>query len=177
MSDTPSIETLIQSGIALSLFQKTLLVTDGSVTELVALYTGKPIVAWKIDQQIVEECPPAVFELNSPTPLMHRRIVLCNAEDNAPYLYAESVFILNRLDSRTQQQLIESDTPIGRIWKDDKTEMFREIIDMRIEQNAEIAAQFNAPPTQSLISRSYLLHQQRRPFGLITEKFPIDAFA
>ncbi|NVK31727.1 MAG: DUF98 domain-containing protein [Gammaproteobacteria bacterium] len=177
MSDRPSIETLTQSGISLSLFQKTLLITDGSVTELVALYTGKPIVARKIDQQIVDECPPADFAINSPTPLMHRRILLCNAEDRTPYLYAKSVFILNRLDSNTQQQLIASDKPIGRIWKDDKTEMFREIIDMRTEQDAEIAAHFNAPPTQPLISRSYLLHQQRRPFGLITETFPIDAFA
>ena len=53
----------------LSRFQKVLLLSDGSVTELLAIYTGREIHTHKIEQGIYEATPPAPF----PRPRCRRR--------------------------------------------------------------------------------------------------------
>jgi len=158
----------------LSLFQKVLLATDGSVTELLRIYTGREIRARKIEQCMrpgnASELPGGV----DGTPLLHRKIMLVDGD--APLVYAESIFILDRLTTRTRTALLETDTPIGLLWREEKLEMYREIVDLRIERHPDIARQFDVPEDTCLLSRTYLLLQSGQPLGTITEKFPTSSF-
>lgn len=158
----------------LSLFQKVLLVTDGSVTELLCIYTGQNIRARKIEQIVRAGGAPAVLGCAEDAPLLHRRIMLVDCSVNL--VYAESAFVLDRLSARTRSRLLETDAPIGLLWRQEKSEMYREIVDLRIEANTSVAAHFGLSEDTRLLSRTYLLHQEGHPLGIITEKFPISSF-
>lgn len=158
----------------LSLFQKVLLVTDGSVTELLCLYTGSEVRAHKLSQDVRAGSPPAVLGCDDDAALLHRQIVLVDGARRL--LFAESVFILERLSARARAHLLETDTPIGVLWRDEKSEMYREIVDLRIEHDAAVAAHFDRPPDTLLVSRTYLLRQGGGVIGMITEKYPVEHF-
>lgn len=159
---------------ALSLFQQVLLATDGTVTDLVALYTGEQIRVRKLDQHMETGQPPALLACTGPAQLLTRRILLCGPERT--WLYAESVFVFDRLSPTTRQQLLDSDRPIGLLWKEQRLETYREIVDRKVESSAEVARHFGLAASDQLVSRTYLIHHGGRPLGAITEKWPLRYF-
>lgn len=159
---------------ALSLFQQVLLATDGTVTDLVALYTGEQIRVRKLDQRIEAGEPPAMLASPEREQLLTRRILLCGPQRT--WLYAESVFVFERLSPATRQQLLESDRPIGLMWKEQRLETYREIVDRTVETSAEVAQHFGLAAAEQLVSRTYLIHHGGRPLGAITEKWPLRYF-
>lgn len=157
----------------LSLFQKVLLATDGTVTDLVALYAGEPIRVHKLEQSIRRETSE-VLGCSTPTALLHRSILLRGAVRN--FLYAESVFVLDRLTPSLQQHMLETDRPIGLLWKEERLESFREMLDQTVEACAPIARHFDVAATTPFVSRTYVVHHARQPLGIITERWPISHF-
>ncbi len=158
----------------LSLFQKVLLVTDGSVTELLCIYTGQTVRANKLAQAVRTDARPLALDCPPDTPLLHRQVML--VAERTPLVFAESAFILDRLSERARHRLLDSDAPIGQLWKEERTEMYREIVDIRLERHPGVAAHFDRPADTLLLSRTYLLFQGGTPLGLITEKFPDSHF-
>ena len=157
----------------LSLFQKILLATDGTVTDLIALYTGESIRVTKLEQSIRKEEAPAFLQCVEPTRLLHRTILLTGATQN--FLFADSVFVFDRFAPNIQDQLLNSDRPIGLLWKEARLETYREIIDRRIESDPTVT-QYFAGSAPQLISRTYLIRHHGLPLGAITEKWPISFF-
>jgi chorismate-pyruvate lyase len=157
----------------LGLFEQILLATDGTVTDLVALYTGEKIRVNKLHQSL--ECRPAPreFVCTTPTRLLSRRILLAGSRN---YLFAESVFVFERFSLSLQEQLLRTETPVGLLWKEARLETFREIVAKKIEPCAEIAEYFNLPPHAEFVSRTYLIHHRDEPLGSITEKWPVGLF-
>jgi chorismate-pyruvate lyase len=165
----------ILASATLSRFQKILLLSDGSVTELLCIYTGHAIRTVKIAQWIGAGHTHGALHVAPDTQLLHRKIIL-SSRDSAQ-VYAESVFIHARLSASTEKLLHGSDTPIGKLWKQERTEMYRDIVDIRSERNAEVADRFALPGDAPLLSRTYLLWQDGSPMGAITEKFPLASFS
>jgi chorismate-pyruvate lyase len=158
----------------LSLFQKILLATDGTVTDLVALYTGESIRVKKLDQAIRVETAPHELQCAEPTRLLSRKILLCGVEQN--YLYADSIFVFERFSQSIQDQLLNTDRPIGLLWKEDRLETYREVINQKIEISPEIAKHFDLDPQAPLVSRTYLIYHNGKSVGAITEKWPRSFF-
>lgn len=158
----------------LSLFQQVLLATDGTVTDLVALYTGEPIHVRKLDQQIRVGQAPPLLACAGPERLLTRRILLCGQE--RAWLYAESVFVFERLSAHVQEQLLQTDRPIGLLWKEQRLETFREIVQRGVEAAPDLADHFALDAMEQFVSRTYLIHQGGRPIGAITEKWPLRYF-
>lgn len=158
----------------LSLFQKILLATDGTVTDLIGLYTGESIRVKKLEQAIREEIAPPTLKCSGPTRLLIRKILLSGASKN--YLFADSVFVFERFSKSIQEQLLHTDKPIGLMWKEEKLETYREIVEQKVEPCAEIAAHFDLPGTAPFVSRTYLIHNAGLPLGAITEKWPVSLF-
>ncbi|HYM36643.1 MAG TPA: chorismate pyruvate-lyase family protein, partial [Steroidobacteraceae bacterium] len=111
----------------LSLMQKILLSTDGTVTDLIALYTGERIRVKKIEQNVEVKTAPKLLACDSPLKLLSRKILLSGASRN--YLYADSVFVFERFSVSIQDQLLNTDRPIGLLWKEARLETYREIVD------------------------------------------------
>ena len=158
----------------LNLFQRILLATDGTVTDLIALYTGESIRVKKLEQSIRLDSAPTALQCSAPTRLLHRRILLAGATKN--YLYADSIFVFERFSDSIQQQLLNTDKPIGLMWKEERLETYREIVDQGVETSAQVAEHFGLPAAAEFVSRTYLIHHKGKPLGSITEKWPVDYF-
>jgi chorismate-pyruvate lyase len=159
---------------SLSLFQKILLATDGTVTDLIALYTGETIRVKKLKQEIRVARAPENLSCEGPTKLLYRQILLTGSSGN--YLYADSLFVFERFDKSIQEQLINTDRPIGLMWKEERLETYREIVEQTIAPCAEIAGYFGVPAEAMFVTRTYLIHQAGNPLGAITEKWPLSFF-
>lgn len=160
----------------LSLYARALLATDGTVTDLIALYTGETIRVVKLEQSIsaTPVAAPALLACPQPARLLHRRILLAGATRN--HLYADSTFVFDRFSDAMQRALIDTDRPIGLLWKEARLETFREIVAQGIETDAAISAHFAVPPTEPFVARTYVVHYGGRPLGAITEKWPLSSF-
>jgi chorismate-pyruvate lyase len=157
----------------LSLFERILLATDGTVTDLVALFAGEPIRVRKLEQAVVEG---SSAELNcpSPAPMLDRRILLSGATRN--FLYAESRFVLDRLPESIRESLLHTDRPIGLLWKEARLETFREVVRRWTGPRPEIARHFGVPSDTEFVSRTYLIQHAGKPLGMITEAWPLHSF-
>lgn len=159
---------------ALTLFQKVLLTTDGTVTQLLELYTGQPVRVHKLGQAITADAASQALQTSASDLILKRRILLCTEQQHL--LYAESRFVMARLPAGVQQQLIDTDRPIGLLWREHHMETYREITVQEREPAGELAIHFGLQPQTILLSRSYLIYHHEQPLGMITEKFPNSYF-
>jgi chorismate-pyruvate lyase len=167
--ETP--ERVIANDDSLSLVQKVLLTTDGTVTQLLELYTGQKMRVEKLEHALVTGGPSSLG-VSAREPVLSRRILLRG--DAQPYMYAHSWLVPSRMPPGMQETILQTDTPIGQLWKATRLETFREIIDFRREHDSGIAALFGSGA--ALLSRTYLIHSGGSPMGLIVEKFPASYF-
>jgi chorismate-pyruvate lyase len=166
----PMPEKTIAEDSSLSLLQKILLTTDGTVTQLLGLFTSEKISVEKLEHAIVAGGPSALA-VPATEPVLSRKILL---RGTRPYMYAHSFLVPSRLPRGMQETMLQTDTPIGQLWKAARLETYREIIDFHREHDAGLAALFDCDGT--LLSRSYLIHAGGAPMGLIVEKFPAAYF-
>lgn len=157
-----------------SMFQKILLTTDGTLTNLLKLFTGETIHVKKICQEIVLSSEPELLLCNYGSPVLKREILLSGTEKN--YVYCNSTFVFERLSRTIQYKLLETDLPIGLMWKEEKLETYKEIVDYHAEPAGNICRYFDITPQTVLLSRTYFIYHQKIPFGAITEKFPVTYF-
>lgn len=158
-----------------TLFQKVLLTTDGTVTELLSLYTGRAIAAQKIDQSLGRVAAPALLSCAADEPLLHRSVVLTPA-GGGDSVFAESFFVFSLFSKAVQRELLEANTPIGLLWRADRLEMFREVLERKVERNPRVAELLGVPGSTALFSRTYAIFNGRRGLGLLTEKFAQTAY-
>jgi chorismate-pyruvate lyase len=158
----------------LGLFERILLATDGTVTELVALYAGEAIRVRKLEQRVLDACTDERLACAPSARLLDRRILLVGA--TRAFLYAESQFVLDRLAPAMRDALLGSDRPIGLVWKEARLETFREVVERSIAPCAELARHFDVARSTPFVSRTYVVHHGGRPLGVITEKWPRGAF-
>lgn len=160
--------------VSLSLQQQVLLTTDGTVTDLVALFSGEQIHITKILQRTATALGPKELGLRLPQALLERSILLSGADKH--YLFAQSHFIIGRLAPDMQRDLLETETPIGLLWKKARLEMYREVVDRRLEDRPDLLDYFPDACDSRFVSRTYLVYHQGHVLGVITEKFPLNYF-
>ena len=169
-----NLRQLLHEESSLTLFQKVLLTTDGSVTELLSMYTGEQIRAEKIEHSITYGGGPQILGCSENAQFLHRKILLKGSGKS--YLFAESFFVFDRFSTSMQYKLLHTDAPIGLLWRQEKVEMYREIVGAGIEICERTASYFDMPGDTRLLSRTYLIFQGGGPLGVITEKFPLAYF-
>jgi chorismate-pyruvate lyase len=165
-------ERVVIDDDSLSEFQKILLTTDGTVTQLLEIHTGEQIRVVKL-QHVVVEGGPHWLQVPPTEPVLSRRILLRGPTQ--AWLYADSWLVLSRLPAGMQETLLHTDTPIGQLWRAARLETYREIVDFRRESNPAIAGLFGTDA--ALLSRSYVVRSGGVAMGLIEEKFPVTHFA
>ena len=157
---------------SLSEFQKILLTTDGTVTQLLEIHTGEQMRVEKLEHAMVAG-GPHWLQAPAAEPVLSRRILLRG--DIQPWLYAHSWLVLSRLPAGMQETMLQTDIPIGQLWRGARLETYREIVDFRRERDPAIAGLFGTDA--ALLSRSYVIRSGGAVMGLIEEKFPVTHFA
>jgi chorismate-pyruvate lyase len=164
-------ELAIAGDASLSLLQKTLLITDGTVTQLLEVFTGEKIQVEKLEHGMVTG-GPAELEAGA-EPVLSRRILLRGPQ--RAYMFAQSWLVPARLPAEMLADMAQANTPMGQLWKSLRLETYREIVDFRREEDAAVATLLGEPGP--LLTRRYLIHRGGRPMGLIAEKFSARIFA
>lgn len=173
-------ESLLQSAIdvrKLSAFQRILLTTDGTVTEILEAQLGEAIKIVKVfqDNTLAETSVP-YLNIGVETPILIRKVLLRGKYTHKNYIYAESIIVPDNLDKKIRDGLILTEKPIGQLILQNRLETFREILNCRKEPASELSQYFNIEPDSQLISRTYRIFAAGKPIMLITEKFPESTF-
>ena len=162
---------------SLSTFQRVLLTTDGTVTEMLEAYLLENMKIVKLAEDLVSSHNdiPAL-KLQKGTSIIERKILLQGKISHKNFLYAESVIVPERLEERFQDDLLKSKTPIAKLWLQYKVETFKEIIDSGKEPTGQLADYFLVEKDDKILFRTYIVFTNRQPVMMITEKFPETYF-
>ena len=157
----------------LTSFQRILLTTDGTVTEMLEAYFWERMTVVKVFQDDYPlEHPMPALEAEPGARVLDRRIFLRGHMSHLNRVYAESMIALERLPRDIHEGLMEGDKPIGLLILENRLETFREILGCSREPADELAEHFRMGAEDFLISRSYRIVARGQPIMLITEKFP-----
>tara|TARA_E500000331_G_scaffold39180_1_gene32562 strand:- start:12633 stop:13190 length:558 start_codon:yes stop_codon:yes gene_type:complete len=162
---------------ALEPFQRVLLTTDGTVTDILSAYLGEAIKVRKLGQSTeVSERGVTLLNLLAGSGLMRRQIVLCGETSGQAYLFAESLIVPERLPSEICEGLTFSQRPVGMLMIDSRLETFREIVRTEKIIAGKRSNYLDCSTDNWLISRTYLVFASGEPVMQITEQFPETAF-
>ncbi|MDJ0578171.1 MAG: chorismate pyruvate-lyase family protein [Xenococcaceae cyanobacterium MO_234.B1] len=161
----------------LSTFQRIVLTTDGTLTEILEAYLFEKIRVVKLSEGIVsitQDISP--LEVKQGSEVIERKILLQGKISRKNFIYAESILVTERLDEKFKDELLHSRTPLGRLWLEHKFETFKEIVDTAEETADKLSAYFPLKPEDKILSRTYRIFSKSKPIIMITEKFPASYF-
>lgn len=163
----------------ISLVQKFLLGTDGSVTQLLESVTGKKVVIRTLVQKVVPADRTAADNLSiaEGDPVNFRIVEIRTEESGEMLIYAISYTPINRLSPEFKDDLMKADIPIGRIIKKHHIEARREILSARVLPATEEAGRvFSICKNEPVLSRQYQIIHAGKPLIFIEEQFPYNRF-
>ncbi len=141
--------------------------TDGSVTQLLEVLTGKSVKVETISQGVVKASPQIARLLDIGTgDDVNDRLVTLKVDDIV-YVLAKSLAPINRIPGGVRDDLMRADIPIGRILREHKLETRRDILNIRIVHRDF----FGDLP---VLSREYKIIYENQVLMWINECFPVD---
>lgn len=157
----------------LTLFQRILLTTDGTVSDMLEAYFWERMDVIRLFQELheIDQVIPEL-ELGPGATVLERRILLRGRVSHRNRIYAESLIVPDRLDERLRDGLLNSQKQIGLLLLEDRLETFHEILSVGKEVAGDLATHFFIEPEDYLIYRVYRIVAGRLPIMMITEKFP-----
>ncbi len=175
MIDTVNHSTIDPS--RLSTFQRIILTTDGTLTEILEAYLAEKIRLIKVSEQTLA-LPQAndALALAAGQEVIERKIFLQGRISHKNWVYAESLLVPERLEQRFRDRLLISQEPMGRLWLEHRLETFKEIVHTCREPAGELAQSFHIAPEALFLSRTYRVFSNRQPIIVISEKFPEQFF-
>lgn len=159
----------IEEQIKITPFLRACLLTDGSLTILLESFTGHEIKISGLEQKTIPADEKISKELKiNPGEKLNEREVILSAEQK-PLVYARSYAVISRLSNRAKKDILNTDTPIGKILKKHKVEVHREILEIGIKTEPKIAKILNK--NNKILWRSYMIIQKNMPLMKIEEYF------
>jgi chorismate-pyruvate lyase len=157
--------------------QRIILIYNGTLTKLLENLLHEQLTVIKLFES-VEISPEAVpyLELPAGQDVMQRKICLQGQSSGINWLYAESLIVPERLPPLFRQELLSSQTPIGKLWVKHRVETFKELLPPFEETAEDLAVHFNIEPNHLLLGRTYRVFSQQQPVMMLTEKFPAHYF-
>ncbi len=157
----------------LSPFQRILLTTDGSITDMLESYSRERMKLVKLSEEISNlETDILPMQLKKGAEVIERKILLRGKISQKNYIYAESIIVPNRLVERFRKELLTTKTPIGKLWYEQKIETFKEIITTGKYCANQLASYFQINPQDKIIFRTYCVISNQKYTMMITEHFP-----
>ena len=141
--------------------------TDGSITQLLEVLTGKSVKVETISQNVVKASPriAGLLDIETGDDVNDRLVTL--KVDDIVYVLAKSLAPINRIPGGIRDDLMRADIPIGRILREHKLETRRDILNIRIVHRDF----FGELP---VLSREYKIIYENKVLMWINECFPVD---
>jgi len=161
----------------LSAFQRVMLATDGTVTDILGAYLGERITIRKLrHSQIVASSAIPYLDVLVGTSLVEREVLLKGATSGRVLVYAASIIVPDRLTAALRDRLLSTSEPIGRLMIEERTETFREVLHQWHQPAGAIAVHFGLHESAAIVARTYRIFSGGRPIILIAEKFAETSF-
>ena len=161
-----------------NLFQRILLVSDGTVTRLLEAYAGEPIRAVTLGQTVERSSGRLPeLELDGNDEVMRREVLLQGARTGTTLLHAVSWIVPDRLPPSMLQGLREGTKPIGLLLVESRMETFREILGSLRMPAGLHGGHLGIDAAADVMARTYRILSGGRPILLITERFPAESFS
>lgn len=165
------------SAVMLSTFQRVLLTNNGTITNLLEIYTCESIKVEKLSENITKLNGDLLpMQLNKSANVLDRKVLLQGSVSGRNYIYAESIIALERLDEQTREDLLTTKKPIGKVLLENKVEIFKETLEVGKVPAQELAHYFDVAPDANLFFRTYRVFSNWKYIMMITEKFPESYF-
>jgi chorismate-pyruvate lyase len=158
---------------ALTPFQRSLLVIDGTVTKFIEAYTMEPVEVIRLDQE-KRNLPADHAWLEAPkgTAVIARQVLLRGKYSYTTYAYAVSLIVPHRLEADARQRLEIDGEGLGRILLSGRKETYRDVLWYGKEQIASLPDSIRHLTDGEFISRTYRIIADGCPIMLINERFP-----
>lgn len=161
----------------LSTLQRIILITDGTLTDILEIYLLEKMSIIKLSEEVVDmDEDSSILDIEKGSKVIKRKIFLRGKVSQKNWVYAESIIVIDRLETKFQEELLNSGKPIGKLWLENRMETFKEIIDLSQEPAGDLAKDFKIDKAENLFSRTYRVFSQNQPIMMITEKFPESYF-
>ena len=141
--------------------------TDGSVTLLLELLTGKAVTVSTLEQSVIKATPDiaGLLEIEDGDEVNNRLVTL--SANGTVYVLAKSLSAINRMPHEVRSDLMRADIPIGRILREHKLETRRDILKIDMVRSEF----FGDVP---VLSREYRIIYKGKVLMWINECFPVD---
>lgn len=141
--------------------------TDGSVTLLLELLTGKAVTVRTLEQSVEKATPDIaeLLEIDRGDEVNNRLVTL--SADSTVYVLAKSLSAIKRMPQEVRSDLMRADIPIGKILREHKLETRRDIL--KIEN---VSSEFFGDVP--VLSREYRIIYKGKVLMWINECFPVD---
>lgn len=141
--------------------------TDGSVTQLLEVLTGKTVEVKTLEQSVIKATPniAKLLEIKEGDEVNNRLVTL--SANGSVYSLAKSLASIKRLPQEMRNELMKADIPIGRILREHKLETRRDILKIEIVH----LDFFGDIP---VLSREYRIIYKNKVLMWINECFPVD---
>ena len=137
-----------------ALLQEALLRTDGTVTDLLELFTHETIGIEKVTTGgYATECNRP--ECDREPGLVVRDVILFGQSSRETYTFAHSHLFPDALPRAVFQHLAETNDPIGKVLKEHRTETYRQIDERGCRPMPGVAKILGRPETDQLLWRRY----------------------
>ncbi len=165
----------------LSCFQRLLLITDGTVTDMLEQYLQEDIQVLKLHEAATRQVsltyhPSQCLDDYIGTSVLERKVLLQGQRTQVNWVYAESVILLAHLPAPFYADLLGLQEPIGRLWERHRVETFKEILCFSRFRAGDLADHFKVSPEVEVVARTYAVYSGGRLIMLITEIFPVTFF-
>ncbi len=163
----------IEEKLSLSLVQKILLTTDGSITRILEAIRGEPITVETITQELINADRETADILDTDLGSTVNYRVVNLRDSKGVSIRAISYAPLERLPREFGEDIMKKDAPIGRIMAKLRIEARREIKGFEvIKADEELSGVFGIPLGALLLKRMYNIIYHGGVLLNITEIFP-----
>ena len=140
--------------------------TDGSITYLLEAMFKGTVDVHTITQKIIkaDNETTSLMDIETGEPINHREVTL--AINNKIYVFARSLSPINRMPPKMKEQLMQADTPIGKILRTNTLETRRDILQIERTKKTPFACE--------TLTRKYVIIHNNKILMWIHETFPID---
>lgn len=141
--------------LELSTFQRILLSSDGTMTNLLEEISRESLCA----QKIFEEVGSTAFdipelELLTGQLLWRRTVTLQGKLSGINYLYAESLIAPENLDGKFSDMLLKTKAPIGKMWDLFQVETYKSLVEWGEECAGNTGKYFSISENEALLYRT-----------------------
>lgn len=150
--------------------ERLLLASDGTLTDMLEALYLETVSLVRLGQHLYR-APQRLdsLELDAGALVLERRVLLRGSRSGRGYVYADSLVAVDRLAPAIRRALLDSDRPLGQLWKQCGTELFKQVLQRRREPAAELFEYFDVQPESPLLVRTFRAYTSGSPVALIKE--------